>query len=154
MHLQQQLFLSIYVDDFKMAGKAENIGPMWKKIGALIDLDPPVPLHGTTYLGCTQYETEPRPEDLIWCRKMHHDLIHAVTSNATPLESATGLAALTDVDLANCRTYFHETTGHSKLCVDKYCEVAQVERSSLKPADTPCLDDHQTPMQDLSPIHI
>ena len=51
MHVQQQLFLSIYVDDFKMAGKAENIEPMWKRISALIDLDPSVPLHGTTYLG-------------------------------------------------------------------------------------------------------
>ena len=28
-HKEHQLFLSVYVDDSKMAGKAQNIAPMW-----------------------------------------------------------------------------------------------------------------------------
>ena len=51
----QQLFLSVYVDDFKMAGKRENIGGMWDKITkAGLEIDPPVPLHNNVYLGCGQ----------------------------------------------------------------------------------------------------
>ena len=52
-----QLFLSGYVDDYKMAGKAENIPKMWKTlISDGTDLEPPVPLHSNVYLGCGQRE--------------------------------------------------------------------------------------------------
>ena len=30
-HRKQGLFLSVYVDDFKKAGKKQNMDPMWKK---------------------------------------------------------------------------------------------------------------------------
>ena len=30
VHRKQGLFLSVYVDDIKMAGKKQNISPMWK----------------------------------------------------------------------------------------------------------------------------
>ena len=46
--------MSVYVDDFKMAGLRPNLSSMWAKIRTLIDLDDPVPLHGSTYLGCRQ----------------------------------------------------------------------------------------------------
>ena len=32
VHRTQGLFLSIYVDDIKMAGKKQNMSPMWKKL--------------------------------------------------------------------------------------------------------------------------
>ena len=53
-HRSLQLFLSVYVDDFKMAGKTENIGPMRKKLAEKLDLEPPTPLDGNVYLGCKQ----------------------------------------------------------------------------------------------------
>ena len=30
VHRQEGLFLSVYVDDIKLAGKKQNIDPMWK----------------------------------------------------------------------------------------------------------------------------
>ena len=50
----KQLFLSVYVDDFKMAGNAENLPLMWQELGKCIDLEPSVPLDGNVYLGCGQ----------------------------------------------------------------------------------------------------
>ena len=50
----KQLFLSVYVDDFKMSGNAEHLKPMWKTLGEKIDLEPSVPLNGNVYLGCGQ----------------------------------------------------------------------------------------------------
>ena len=44
VHYKKQLFLSVYVDDFKLAGKAHNITPMWEVLRKDLDLDPPVPL--------------------------------------------------------------------------------------------------------------
>ena len=49
VHRKQQLFLSVYVDDFKMAGLKQNLASMWKKLGERLDLEPPVPLHGNVY---------------------------------------------------------------------------------------------------------
>ena len=45
---------SVYVDDYKMAGKAENVSKMWARLGKRFDLEPPVPFHNTVYLGCQQ----------------------------------------------------------------------------------------------------
>ena len=48
------MYLSVYVDDFRMAGKTENLASVWKKLGEKLDLDPAVPSHSNTYLGCNQ----------------------------------------------------------------------------------------------------
>ena len=54
VHKEMKLFLSVYVDDYKMAGKAENVSKMWERLGKRFDLEPPVPFHNTVYLGCQQ----------------------------------------------------------------------------------------------------
>jgi hypothetical protein len=40
----EQLYLSVYVDDFKMAGNAAALTKMWAKLGKFLDLEPPMPL--------------------------------------------------------------------------------------------------------------
>ena len=50
------LFLSVYVDDFKMAGKTENMKPTWKILLKDVDLEEPTSFLDHVYLGCTQRE--------------------------------------------------------------------------------------------------
>ena len=38
VHRSLKLFLSVSVDDFKMAGKADNLIPMWERLGKRLDL--------------------------------------------------------------------------------------------------------------------
>ena len=38
---EQRLFLSVYVDDIKLAGKKQNIDPMWKLLNKEVDLGEP-----------------------------------------------------------------------------------------------------------------
>ena len=57
-HRGKQLFLSVYVDDFKMAGIAKNLAGAWKEIGKFLELEPPTEFHGGTYLGQVQYDVE------------------------------------------------------------------------------------------------
>ena len=38
VHRQKGLFLSVYVDDIKLAGKKQNIDPMWKVLNKEVDL--------------------------------------------------------------------------------------------------------------------
>ena len=54
LHRREQLFLSVYVDDFKMAGKKENLAKMWSTLGKDLDLEKPVSLDENVYLGCGQ----------------------------------------------------------------------------------------------------
>ena len=53
-HRQKQLFLSVYVDDLKMAGKKENLAPMWELMGKHLELEPAKAMTTSQYLGCAQ----------------------------------------------------------------------------------------------------
>ena len=44
VHHQKGLFLSVYVNDFKLAGKKQNIDPMWKVHNKEVDLGEPASL--------------------------------------------------------------------------------------------------------------
>ena len=54
VHREKGLFLSVYVDDIKLAGKKQNIDPMWKVLNKEVDLGEPTSLPDHVYLGCTQ----------------------------------------------------------------------------------------------------
>ena len=41
VHRQKGLFLSVYVGDIKLAGKKQNIDPMWKVLNKELDLGEP-----------------------------------------------------------------------------------------------------------------
>ena len=42
VHREKGLFLSVYVDDIKLAGKKQNLDPMWKLLNKEVDLGEPV----------------------------------------------------------------------------------------------------------------
>ena len=58
VHREKGLFLSVYVDDFKLAGKKHNIDPMWKVLNKEVDLGKPTSFLDHVYLGCTQRQCE------------------------------------------------------------------------------------------------
>ena len=58
MNREKGLFLSVYVDDRKLAGKKQNIDPMWKVLVKEVDLGEPTSFLDHVYLGCTQRECE------------------------------------------------------------------------------------------------
>ena len=44
--------MSVYVDDFKMAGNKANLQAMWRTLRKNMDIDEPVPMEDNVYLGC------------------------------------------------------------------------------------------------------
>ena len=48
----------MYVDDIKLAGKKQNIDPMWKVLNKEVDLGEPTSFLDHVYLGCTQRQCE------------------------------------------------------------------------------------------------
>ena len=44
----------MYVDDINLAGKKQNLDPMWKLLSKEVDLGEPTSFLDHVYLGCTQ----------------------------------------------------------------------------------------------------
>ena len=51
VHREKGLFLSVYVDDIKLAGKKQNLDPMWKVLNKEVDLGEPTSFLGSCILG-------------------------------------------------------------------------------------------------------
>ena len=58
VHREKGLFLSVYVDDIKLAGKKQNINPMWNVLNKEVDLGEPTSFLDHENLGCTQRQCE------------------------------------------------------------------------------------------------
>ena len=58
VHREKGLFLSVYVDDIKLAGKKQNTDPMWKVLNKEVDWGEPTSFLDHVYLGCTQRQCE------------------------------------------------------------------------------------------------
>ena len=56
--LKKGLFLTVYVDDMKLAGEKQNLDPMWKLLNKEVDLGEPTSFLDHVYLGCTQRQCE------------------------------------------------------------------------------------------------
>ena len=59
VHRKQGLLLSVYVDDINVAGKKQNVAPMWKKLIWNVDIDEFTSFLDHVDLGCTQRERKP-----------------------------------------------------------------------------------------------
>ena len=58
VHREKGLFLSVFVEDIKLAGKRQNFDPMWKVLNKEVDLGEPASFLDNVYLGCTQRQCE------------------------------------------------------------------------------------------------
>ena len=58
VHREKGLFLSVYVDDIKQAGKKQNLDPLRKVLNKEVDLGEPTSFLDHENLGCTQRQCE------------------------------------------------------------------------------------------------
>ena len=59
VHRKQGLFLSVYVEDITMAGKKQNMAPVWKNMMQNVAGDEPTSFLDHVNLGCTRRECKP-----------------------------------------------------------------------------------------------
>ena len=76
-HREKGLFLSVYVDDIKLAGKKQNIDPMWKVLNKEVDLGEPTSFLDHVYRVCTQRQCEISKDIVGNCRTMFESRISA-----------------------------------------------------------------------------
>ena len=82
--LEKGLFLSVYVDDIKLAGKKQNIDPKWKVLNKEVDLGEPTSFLDHVYLGCTQRQREMSKDIVDKNRTMFESRISAEAPEKLP----------------------------------------------------------------------
>ena len=70
MNRTKGLFLSVHADDVNLAGKKQNIDPMWKVSMKPVDLGEPTSFLDHVYLGCTPRECETNHDNMEDYRSM------------------------------------------------------------------------------------
>ena len=131
VHREKGLFLSVYVDDMKLAGKKHNIDPMWKVLNKEVDLGEPTSFLDHVYLGCTQRQCEISKDIVDNYRTMFESRI-----------SAGGLEKLPFPQNIRISSWSYDMAGHAKKCVERFCEMANKTTQQLYKVSTPCIDDH------------
>ena len=131
----------MYVDDIKLAGKKQNIDPMWKVLNKEVDLGEPTSFLVHVYLGCTQRKCEISKDIVDSYRTMFESRSSAGRSGRLPYSE-------------NCRipSWSYDVECHAKKCVERYCELATKTTQQLYKVSTPCIDDHHFKEEEMTSV--
>ena len=123
VHREKGLFLSVYVDDLKLA--------MWKVLNKEVDLGEPTCFLDHVYLECTQRQCQISKDIVDNYRTMFESRISAVRAETLPFSQNLRISS-----------WSYDMEGHAKKCVERYCELANKTTQQLYKVSTPCIDDH------------
>ena len=110
---EKGLFLSVYVDDIKLAGKKQNLDPMWKLLNKEFDLGEPTSFLDHVYLGCTQRQCEISKNVVDNYRNMFESRISVGATEKLPCSENLSISS-----------WSYDMEGHAEKCVERYCELA------------------------------
>ena len=119
VHQKQGLFLSVHVDDIKMAGKKQNMAPLWKKMMMNVDTDETTSFVDHAHLGCTQRDCKPNETIIEQFSKMYESRISAGATENLPGLQKPHAAWSCDME------------GLAQKCVERYCELANKKVEQL-----------------------
>ena len=105
VHRGKGLFLSVYVDDIKLAGKKQNLDPMWKLLNKEVELGEPTSFLDHVYLGCTQRQCEVSKNTLDNYRTMFESRISAVRVEKLPFPQNLRISS-----------WLYDTAGCKEVC--------------------------------------
>ena len=131
----------MYVDDIKLAGKKQNLDPMWKLLNKEVDLGQPTSFLDHVYLGCTQRQCEISKDIVDNYRTMFESQI-----------SAGGVEKLPFPQNHRTSSWSYDMAVHAKKCVQRYCELANKTIQQLYKVSTPCIDDHHFKEEEMKSV--
>ena len=100
----------MYVDDIKLAGKKQNINPMWKVVlNKEVDFGEPTSFLDHVYLGCTQRQCQVSKDIVDNYRTMFESRTSAGRTEKIPCSENLRISS-----------WSYDMKGHSKKCVERY----------------------------------
>ena len=141
VHRENGLFLSVYVDDIKLAGKKQNINPIWKLLKKEVELGETTSVLAHENLGCTQRQCEISKDFFVNYRTMFESRISAGATEKLPYSENLRISS-----------WSSDMEGHAKKCVERHCELANKSTQQLYIVSTPCIDDHHFKEEELKSV--
>ena len=139
--MKKRNILSVYVDDIKLAGKKQNINPMWKVLNKEVDLGEPTSFLDHVYLGCTERQCEISKDIVDNYRTMFESRISARRTEKLPYSENLRISS-----------WSYDMEGHAKKCVELYCELANKTTQQLYKVSTPSIDEHHFKEEELKSV--
>ena len=130
-HKKLQLFLTVYVDDFKMSGPRDNVKAGWKLIRQGVKTEEPTP--SGKYLGCDHIEGFMDVTD--FKNPLHPDLAQRKKENAATVPPYLG-----DGSKKRVRALKYDMKGFLAQCVERYVELTKIDKKKIVEVDTPFID--------------
>ena len=131
----------MYVDDIKLAGKKQNIDPMWKVLNKEVDLGEPTSFLDHVHLGCTQRQCEICKDIVDNSRTMFESRIFAGATENLPYSENLRISS-----------WSYDMEGHAKKFVERYCELANKTTQQLYKVSTSCIDDHHFKEEEMKSV--
>ena len=125
----------------KVAGKKQNLDPMWKVPNKEVDLGEPTSFLDHVYLGCTQRQCEISKDIVDNYRNMFESRISAERTAKHPFSQNLRISSW------SC-----DMEGHAKKCVERYCELANKTTQQLYKVSTPCIDVHHFKEEEMKSV--
>ena len=141
VHREKGLFLSVYVDDIKLAGKKQNIDLMWKELMKQVDLGVPTSFLDHVYLGCTQRQCQISKDIVDNYRTMFESRISAARAEKLPFPQNLRISS-----------WSYVMVGHAKKCMERSCELANKTTEQLYKVSTSCIDDHHFKEEEMKSV--
>ena len=120
VYREKGLFFSVYVDDIKLAGKKQNLDPMWNLLNKDVDLGEPTFFLDHENLGCTQRECEISKGIVDNYRAMFESWISPGGTQKLPYSEFSYLFVV----------LWHGS--HAKKCVERYWVSKQDDSTTLQ----------------------
>ena len=124
-----------------MAGKKQNINPMWKVLNKEVDLGEPTSFFDHVYLGCTQRQCEISTDIVDNYITMFESTISAGRTEKLPCSGNLCISS-----------WSYDMEGHAKKCVERYCELANTTTQQLYKVSIPSIDDHHFKEEELKSV--
>ena len=132
VHREKGLFLSLYVDEIKLAGKKHNIDPMWKVLNKEVDLGEPTSFLLGSRISGMYSKTNERRKDIVDNLQNHVRIANfRGRSRELPFPQKLRISS-----------WSYDMEGDTKKCVERYCELANKTTQQFYKVSTPCIDDH------------
>ena len=131
----------MYVDDIKLAGKTQNLDPLWKLLNNEVDLGEPTSFLDHVYLGCTQRQCQISKDIVDIYRTMFESRISAVRADKLPFPQNLRISS-----------WSYDMEGHAKKCKERYCELANKSTQQLYKVSIPCIDDHHFKEEEMKSV--
>ena len=114
---------------------------MWKLLNKEDDLGEPTSFLDHVYLGCTPRQCEISKNTVDNYRAMFESRISAGETEKLPYSENLPISS-----------WSYDMEGHTKKCVERYCELANKTTQQLYKVSTPCIDDHHFKEEELKSV--